>query len=148
MTVNHVPPGKHCRFESYLALLEALTPVGLREIHMSNFRDTSEVSRKAARTKYEAYIARWLVGKEDGMRGKTATSMHIKRWLIEKHQGKCAVCGWNEINPTTGRSPLAIEHIDGNFTNNIPENLILLCPNCHSLTPTYKSLNKGKGRPR
>lgn len=25
-------------------------------------------------------------------------------------------------------------------------NLILLCPNCHSLTPTYKALNKGNGR--
>lgn len=24
----------------------------------------------------------------------------------------------------------------------------LICPNCHSLTPTFRALNKGKGRNR
>ena len=55
-------------------------------------------------------------------------------------------CGWCEINPTSGKIPLEIEHIDGNYKNNTEENLILLCPNCHSLTPTYRALNKGHGR--
>lgn len=27
-----------------------------------------------------------------------------------------------------------------------PNNIDLLCPNCHSLTPTFKALNKGRGR--
>lgn len=31
-------------------------------------------------------------------------------------------------------APLEIEHIDGNALNNKEDNLILLCPNCHSLT--------------
>lgn len=31
--------------------------------------------------------------------------------------------------------------------NNKEENLLLLCPNCHSLTSTYKGANKGNGRP-
>ena len=26
-----------------------------------------------------------------------------------------------------------------------PDNLQALCPNCHSLTPNYKALNKGNG---
>ena len=30
--------------------------------------------------------------------------------------------------------------------NNKEENLTLLCPNCHSLTPTAKGANKGNGR--
>jgi hypothetical protein len=30
--------------------------------------------------------------------------------------------------------------------NNKEENLILLCPNCHSLTSTFGSLNIGNGR--
>lgn len=42
--------------------------------------------------------------------------------------------------------PLEVEHIDGNFENNSEENLTLLCPNCYSLTPTYKGANKGNGR--
>lgn len=39
-----------------------------------------------------------------------------------------------------------MEHIVGDYTNNSEENLILLCPNCHSLTATYKGANKGHGR--
>lgn len=56
------------------------------------------------------------------------------------------MCGWGEMNKTTGKIPLEVDHIDGNFRNNQIDNLRLLCPNCHSLTSNYKSLNKGKGR--
>ena len=37
---------------------------------------------------------------------------------------------------------LQVDHIDGNPDNNKGNNLRLLCPNCHSLTPTYKGGNK------
>ena len=66
--------------------------------------------------------------------------------FFEKYQNRCSLCGWGEINPTTKKTPLEIEHIDGNYKNNKEDNLLLLCPNCHSLTPTYKALNKGNGR--
>ena len=39
-----------------------------------------------------------------------------------------------------------IEHKDGNHKNNHEENLTLICPNCHSLTETYKGANRGNGR--
>lgn len=55
-------------------------------------------------------------------------------------------CGWCEVNPISGKVPIELEHIDGDSNNNSLENLKLLCPNHHSLTPTYKYLNKGKGR--
>jgi 5-methylcytosine-specific restriction endonuclease McrA len=32
---------------------------------------------------------------------------------------------------------LEIDHIDGLFSNNLPENLRFLCPNCHSQTETF-----------
>ena len=35
--------------------------------------------------------------------------------------------------------PLELEHKDGNHRNNARENLCLLCPNCHALTPTYRN---------
>ena len=36
--------------------------------------------------------------------------------------------------------------MDGNYLNNLESNLILLCPNCHSLTQTYKGANRNNGR--
>lgn len=70
----------------------------------------------------------------------------IRTYLFKKHNNKCSICGWGEINPFTGRIPLEVEHLDGNAKNNRPENLTLLCPNCHSLTATYRGANRGKGR--
>jgi 5-methylcytosine-specific restriction endonuclease McrA len=55
-------------------------------------------------------------------------------------------CGWCEINPITNKVPIQLEHIDGNSENNSLDNLKILCPNCHSLTPTFGALNKGNGR--
>lgn len=55
-------------------------------------------------------------------------------------------CGWCERSKYSGKIPIELEHIDGNSENNDLKNLKLLCPNSHSLTPTYKALNKGKGR--
>jgi predicted HNH restriction endonuclease len=70
----------------------------------------------------------------------------FRDYLIGKYGAKCKLCGWDKINPVTGKCPIELEHIDGDSTNNKLENLCLLCPNCHSLTPTYKALNRGNGR--
>lgn len=70
-------------------------------------------------------------------------SSYIRRYLFEKYNYKCAKCDWAKINPYSNTIPLEIEHIDGNSQNNSENNLVLLCPNCHSLTSTYRGLNKG-----
>lgn len=95
---------------------------------------------------YKEYIARWKNGEEKGNKGEYFISDYIRRYLKEKYDNKCALCGWGEVNKYTGNVPLEIEHIDGNYKNNKEENLILLCPNCHSLTSTYKGANIGHGR--
>lgn len=82
----------------------------------------------------------------ESIKNNTASCKTIKRYLIEKYGNKCMNCDWCEVNPTSGRVPIELEHIDGNSENNSLDNLLLLCPNCHSLTPTYKALNKGNGR--
>lgn len=97
---------------------------------------------------YKNYIERWKNGEEVGTKGDYSISSHIRHYMLEKHKYKCQKCGWGEKNPYTNRIPLEVHHIDGNYRNNKEENLELLCPNCHSLTETFKSHNKNgrKGR--
>jgi hypothetical protein len=122
-------------------------------------RSTCGCGRETARTgqryfsvnclrdhQYREYISRWKRGEEHGLRSGVLTSRYMKRYLREKYGDKCTRCGWSEVNPHTGLVPLEVEHKDGDWRNNSEENLDLLCPNCHALTPTYRALNRGKGR--
>lgn len=95
---------------------------------------------------YQLYISSWLAGQKSGVKKFGTVSNYVRKFLINTFGEKCSLCGWCEVNPHTGKIPLEVDHIDGDWRNNLPDNLRLLCPNCHSLTPTYKALNKGKGR--
>lgn len=68
----------------------------------------------------------------------------LKRYLYREgiKEEKCEECGIKEWNNKI--ISFDLEHIDGNSSNNLLENLRILCPNCHSQTPTYKGRNKGK----
>ena len=91
------------------------------------------------------YVEAWFDGRVSGARTWAYVSGYVRNYLFEKYHG-CVTCGWAERNPVTGRVPLHVDHIDGDWRNNRPENLRLLCPNHHALTATYGALNSGKGR--
>lgn len=97
---------------------------------------------------YIKFIKSWLKGKEKGGKGEGSPSTYIRRYLFKKHNSKCSKCRWGKTNPISKKIPLTINHINGNSEDHRPDNLELLCPNCHSLTPTFGNLNKGKGRKR
>ena len=91
-------------------------------------------------------VTAWNEGKLPAFSTKSGR-LHqgIRRILLKSVGNKCSQCGWNEVNSTSNKCPLEIDHIDGNSANCDPTNLRVLCPNCHSLTPTYKALNRGNG---
>ena len=86
---------------------------------------------------YKERVSQWIGG------SVTPGVKLLRRYLTEQQEG-CYTCGINLWcnNPIT----LELDHIDGNSLNNSPDNLRMLCPNCHSQTPTYKNKNKGNGR--
>lgn len=94
--------------------------------------------------KKQKKINAWLSGEETGNCQNGQLSKTIRNYLLEKANYQCELCGWNKVNPITNKAPLEIHHIDGDYENNKLENLQVLCPNCHSLTPNFKALNKSE----
>lgn len=68
----------------------------------------------------------------------------LKRFVTARDDYKCSVCNLRDWWGTS--ISLQLDHIDGNASNNMPDNLRLICPNCHSQTPTFGNRNKGNGR--
>ena len=64
--------------------------------------------------------------------------------VLYEQDYKCQNCGLSEW---LGQElTLEIEHKNGNHQDNNRENLIALCPNCHSLTTTWRGRNKNGHR--
>lgn len=97
----------------------------------------NNTSREKAQNQFDLFLdVEWnkflkLVG---------ASSRIVKKRVLVEQEGRCNKCGLYEW---MGQEfTLELEHIDGNHFNNQRGNLECLCPNCHSLTPTWKGRNK------
>ena len=74
----------------------------------------------------------------DGKYPQYSAAKLSKRLVKENYlEYRCNSCGIEEYN----NKPISLElnHINGNGYDHQLENLELLCPNCHSQTPTYRS---------
>ncbi|MFJ6939439.1 HNH endonuclease signature motif containing protein [Streptomyces sp. NPDC101132] len=110
-------------------------------IDTSHFTLPSSAGRPKTRRTPEALLVR-----QEGPHARRAQSGQLKQALTALGVAeRCRMCG---TAPTwRGRPlPLEVDHIDGDWRNNRPENLRLLCPNCHSTTDTYRGRSKGRRR--
>ena len=89
------------------------------------------------------HIYKWLhETKPRIMAGGCSEPSTLKKFLVECDGEVCTECGQLPLH--NGKAlTLQIDHIDGNSDNNMPENLRLLCPNCHTQTETYGNAGKG-----
>lgn len=79
------------------------------------------------------------------IRAGEASDRTLRKYLLGLND-RCSRCNNNEWmgEPLN----LQLDHIDGDCSNNVVSNARLLCPNCHSLTPTFGAKNRGKGKRR
>ena len=93
-------------------------------------------------TEYHASIRR---SNEDVFtEGSTYARSHLKKRIYKEAMldtSKCDMCDisdmWNGV-----KMPFILDHINGVNNDHRIENLRLICSNCDSTLPTYKSKNK------
>jgi len=111
--------------------------------------DTSHFRRPAPRLQTQKLD--WKQVLVYDRRGGCRESQHVlKRSLLASgREERCAIC---DLGPAWQGKKLSlqIDHKDGDFLNNVPENLRFLCPNCHTQTGTFGSnkLNAVRSRCR
>ena len=93
----------------------------------------------------EEKVRNWLETGDTGFTVDTTIRGAIRDYILQSQNNQCAICGmlneWNgaELN-------FVLDHIDGDASNSSRDNLRLVCPNCDSQLPTFKSRNKNSAR--
>lgn len=96
-------------------------------------------SRCAGEHKSKLHKEDWYAGKL-----KRIERLTLRRYLGEDRGYKCECCGISEWN---GKDiTLQVDHVNGDAGDDSPNNLRLICPNCHSQSETFGGRNKGNGR--
>ena len=90
-------------------------------------------------------IRSWLDGSWSGGTD-VKLSPTVRNYLLEQADYSCQKCSVRLFHPDDGASILEVNHIDGDGSNHRPENLEVICPNCHAMTSSYRGRNIGNGR--
>ncbi|MET7645764.1 HNH endonuclease [Streptomyces sp. NPDC005426] len=123
-----------------------INPVGGNHAHISRRItalgiDTSHFVRTPPRRPKGALGNRLTLGSPSDGR---VPGQRLRRELIRTGIGdECAACG-NKGEWQDEPLRLEVDHVNGDWWDNRPENLRILCPNCHAATDTYRGRKRRK----
>lgn len=107
-------------------------------------RRNKKFCSNTCQNKYQSskIVEDWLSGKISGAirGGSHELRQPIRNYLLECANYSCEECGDNRVNPYSGKSIMNVDHVDGDASNNHIDNLKVLCPSCHAMTPTYGNI--------
>jgi len=135
--------GKKCCSKHYYSCpaIKKKNSMGMTKSHAEGkgFKFNDQHRARSIETKKADAAKKLLDGSYKG------TNSSIKVILFETFNvgKKCQNCGISEWHGV--EIPLELDHINGDSTNNRVDNLRLLCPNCHSITPTWRGRNINTG---
>ena len=90
-------------------------------------------------------LERWLNTGDTGFTVDTTIRGVIREYILKEQDNRCAICGIkNEWNKNVLN--FVLDHINGDASDSSRENIRLICPNCDSQLPTFKSRNKNSAR--
>lgn len=104
---------------------------------------TKKFCSKQCFTKYRRRSIQELI--KTGKYKKTCSGNSVlKNFLIAERGLRCERCKMSEW---MGKPmPICVHHKDGDASNNLPENMELICLNCHGQTPNFGRKNKRSTR--
>jgi len=102
------------------------------------------------RKKAELRYAAWKSGNLSVLDTQSATkgliTSSLRGLLFEDRGNCCEQCGWTYWPENMAYPKLTIDHINNDYRDNRVENLMVLCPNCHSIKSHESPVNRGSGR--
>ena len=108
-------------------------------IDTSHFTGQAHMRGKPSKNKLSAEDV-LVVGTKE--RGRIDASVLTRALLESGVDYKCEVC---DMDPEWMGRPLRfqVDHKDGQYWNNVKNNLRFICPNCHTQTDNWGKKNKG-----
>lgn len=121
----------------------------LLNLHKTNYRGNYQTLKKVLAQfpdlDYSPFKANKIKNKISSLpneeifcKNSTANSRTLRKRIEDTNLKDLTVCECCGISSWNGKElTMQIHHKDGDHFNNLPENLEILCPNCHSQTDTY-----------